>query len=40
MIPVSITPFKAVDKAYYKIKPDRSDFDNFKTQLSELISNI
>jgi len=40
MVPVSISPFKAVDKAYYKIKPDRTEFNNFKNQLIKLIESI
>jgi hypothetical protein len=37
---VPISPFKAVDKAYYKSKPSRTQFDNFKTQLVKLIESI
>jgi hypothetical protein len=37
---ISISPFKAINKAYYKIKPNRSDFNNFKTQLIKLIDSI
>jgi len=40
MLPVSVTPFKAVDKAYYKHKPNRREFDNFKSQLIYLLNNI
>lgn len=32
MISVSVTPFKAVDKAYYRIKPNKSEFNYFKYQ--------
>ena len=40
MIPVSISPFKAVDKAYFKVKPNRNEFNNFKVQLIKLIESI
>ncbi len=40
MIPISISPFKAVDKAYYKSKPNRTEFDNFKFHLNVLLKNI
>lgn len=37
---VSISPFKAVDKAYYKNKPNRIEFNNLKTQLNKFTENI
>ncbi len=40
MLPIPISPFKAVDKAFYKIKPNRTEFDNFKAQLINLIESI
>lgn len=40
MITISISPFKALDKAYYRHKPNRKEFDNFKSQLLILIKSI
>ena len=37
---VPVTPFKAIDKAYFKIKPNRSEFDNFKVKLIMIIESI
>ncbi len=33
MIPFSFSPFKAVDKAYYKSKPNHTEFDNYNVNI-------
>ncbi len=40
MILISVTPFKAADEAYYRHKPNRGEFENYKSQLHKLIEDI
>jgi hypothetical protein len=35
-----LTPRKAINKAFLKVKPNRSDIERFKTNLSQLIDRI
>jgi hypothetical protein len=37
---ISIPPRKSINKSYLKVKPFRDDFENFKNELTKLISQI